>query len=111
MLLTNLNKLPFSEKGQGLVFDDMNFSNHNRTTAIHLVDIENDRDMRILFGIHTILAGTPKIMCTNEALYDFLPLVGDPSFANGFAKKSKEDEAILRRITHLDLTKFGKLYS
>ena len=104
LVMSNLNKLQFAEKGQGLIFDDMNFRNVSRSKAIALTDTENDRDIRILFGIHTIPTGTPKIMCTNEDLDDYLPL----SIME--ANSEAMNEAILRRITVIDVTKFGKLY-
>lgn len=105
LVISNLNRLTCAEKGQGLLFDDMNFKQVSRSKAIQLTDVENDRDIRILFGIHTITAGTPKIMTTNEDLDDFFPWTQSNFFGNQL------DEAIKRRICYIDLTKFGKLYT
>lgn len=100
LLCGNLNKLTVHAKGQGIIFDDMNFSLISRPKAIALLDTENDRDIRILFGIHTIPAQTRKIITTNEPLEELLNFTGDAEL----------DEAIRRRIHVVDLTDLGKLY-
>lgn len=100
LVMTNLNKLPFMAKGQGLIFDDMKFDKISRTKAIALTDLANDRDIRILYGIHTIPAGTPKIICTNERYEELLP----------FGYDEELNEAIHRRVTVVDVTEFGQLY-
>lgn len=92
----NLNKLAHQEPGQPIIMDDMNFSQIHRTKAIALTDIENDSDIRILFGIHTIDAGTAQIFTTNEEYEDYLPY--------------DTTDVIRRRVCWVDLTKFGRLY-
>jgi len=68
----------------GIIFDDMSFKHWPRTTQIHLVDIENDRQIHIRYKVAEIPAGTKKIITTNEFPENIL-------FYN--------DEAIKRRIT------------
>lgn len=96
LFCSNLNKLVHREWGQGIIFDDMNFKEIRRSKAIALTDVANDRDIRVLFGIHTINAGTPRIFTTNEEIEDYLPY--------------DEHGAIDRRIKIVDLTKFGRLF-
>lgn len=92
----NLNKLKFRDAGQAFILDDMNFHNIGRTKMIALTDIENESDIRVLFGMHTIDAGTPRIFTTNEEYEDYFPL--------------DTTEAVKRRVRWLDLTKYGRLY-
>lgn len=93
---SNLNKLSYRDTHQPLILDDMNLGGISRSKAIALTDIENDRDIRILFGIHTIEAGTARIFTTNESREDFLP--GD---SHG---------AIDRRVLWVNLSTLGRLY-
>ena len=99
--MSDINALNYVRAHQPIIFDDMNFGDLKRNKAIHLMDIANDRDIRILYGIHTIEAGTPRIMCTNEELDDILPL-------KGLTEKLKI--GILRRVYEVDLHAFKKLY-
>lgn len=93
----NLNKLAFRESKQPIVYDDMNFAAISRSKTIALLDIENDSDLRILYGIHTVEAYCPQVFTTNEEAYDLL--------------SNTNDEAISRRISFIDLTEFGVLYN
>lgn len=96
LFCSNLNKLKYRDAHQPFVLDDMNFSQISRSKGISLLDIENERDIRILFGIHTIDAGCPRIFTTNEEMEAFLPFSDDP--------------AIARRFRVIDVTSFGRLY-
>lgn len=98
LFVSNLNKIRFQQGNQPIVFDDMKFHLTRREKVIHLMDVENERDIRILFGIHTIPAQTLKIFTTNEDLTDFLP-----HFA-------EDDTAISRRYCFVDMTELGCLY-
>lgn len=98
LFCSNLNKLAFRDAHQPFILDDMNFNRVSRSKGIHLMDIENERDIRILFGIHSIDAGTPRIFTTNENANDFLPYGCDT------------DIALKRRYRWIDLTKYGRLY-
>lgn len=98
LFCSNLNKLGVRDPHQPILYDDMNFANISREKAIFLTDIENDRDIRILYGIHTVEAGTCRIFTTNEDVKDLLPLFKD---THG---------AIKRRFRVVDLTRYGKLY-
>lgn len=93
---SNLNKLSYRDAHQPIILDDMNFQNISRSKGIALTDIENDRDIRILFGIHTIEAGTARIFTTNQSRGEFLPYD-----AHG---------AIDRRVRWVDLSNLGRLY-
>lgn len=91
----NLEKIKFQEYDQPIIFDDMNFQDMERSKALALLDIENESDIRQLFGIHTIPDGTIRIFTTNEQKESFFPLL---------------DGALIRRIRWIDLTQFGRLY-
>lgn len=95
---SNLNKLKYRDAHQPIIFDDMNFRLLSREKTIHLLDIENDRDIRILFGIHTIEAGTMRVITTNENLSVLLP------------REKDLYGAIDRRYFFVDLTPFKTIY-
>lgn len=95
---SNLNKLRYRDYGQSFILDDMNYSGKSRTKLIHLLDIENERDIRILHAIHTIEAGVGRIMTTNEELSELFP------------QEHYWKTEIQRRFCYIDLTTFGRLY-
>ena len=97
-MVGNLNKLTFTRAHQGLLFDDMNFSELRRAKTIAITDIANDRDIRILFGIHTIIAGTPRIYTSNEGLSQLFNL-------------TYLSQAIRRRLHVVDVAQYGILYN
>lgn len=99
LLVSNINKLVCQDPLQPIIYDDMNFSNISRSKGINLTDVENDRDIRILYGIHTIKAGTVRIFTTNEKVNELLPLFKD------------QHGAIERRFRLVNLERFGKLYT
>lgn len=71
----------------GIIFDDMNFRSLDREKQIHLLDIDFDRDIRVLYEVVTIPADTKKIFTTNVA--------------DNF---SWDDEAIASRARVMDVT-------
>lgn len=95
-MVSELNALGYREAKQPIVYDDMKFDKISRSKKIHLLDVENDRDIRILYGVHTIEAYTKRIFTTNEEDYEFL---GDMDMAHK------------RRICWIDVTDFGMLYT
>lgn len=96
IICSSKEKLRWRDPAQPILYDDMNFSKFSRSSTIHFLDIENDRDIRILRDVHTIEAGTPRIMTTNEELEIFMDNFDDP--------------AIARRFLEIDVTPFGVLY-
>ena len=67
ILVRDLNELRAKNihSGMGLILDDLDTSNKSRESLIHLLDNENSSQIRILYGIATIPAGTRKIFTTN----------------------------------------------
>jgi len=51
---------------RGIIFDDMDVSSRSREELIHMFDIEQDSDIRILYGTKVIPAYTVKIFTTNN---------------------------------------------
>lgn len=92
----NLNKLRYRDDGQPFILDDMEFSSITREAGIHITDTKQDSDIRVLFGIHTVEATTPRIFTTNRIYEDYLPY--------------DQYLAISKRILWVDLEKFGRLY-
>lgn len=54
-----------SDEHDGIIFDDMDFKHLPRTTQIHLVDWDDERDIHVRYGTVTIPAHTPKIFTCN----------------------------------------------
>lgn len=96
ILISNLSSLAHRQAHQGFILDDMNFQSMKREKAIHLLDIKNDRGIRILFGVHEVEAGTVRIISTNEDIADLLPY--------------DKHGAIDRRVYVVDVTRHGQLY-
>lgn len=99
LLCRNKNKLAFHEGSQqGIIYDDMNFSKWSRENALHIMDVENDSDIRILFGIYSVPAGTPQILSTNQGYHQVFPeeLLGQ--------------NELTRRVCWCDLSFFTRLY-
>lgn len=86
---SNLNRLASRDPNQPIIYDDLNFKYLSRSKVIALTDTGNDRDIRILFGIHTVEAGTPRVFTTNESWEEQFP--HDPY------------GAIRRRVKEIDL--------
>lgn len=53
------------EKHNGIIFDDMEFGHHPRTSQIHYVDTDDDRSLHCRYQCAFIPAGTPKIFTSN----------------------------------------------
>lgn len=96
VFITDKEALAFRDTGEGIVYDDMNFSECSRTNRIKFLDVKNDRHIRILYGIHTIEAGCPRIFTTNEDMEDFMPI--------GL------DLALSRRVKIINIDHLGTLY-
>lgn len=73
----------------GILFDDMSFTHIPRTCQIHLVDVDDPRSIRILYGTASIPRNTKKIFTTNNLREIF----------------NLEDEAIRRRVTVTEVVK------
>lgn len=95
---SNINKLKWRDAHQPFILDDMEFKKTNKPQLISVLDLKNQRDIRILFGIHTVEAKTPRILTTNENMEDYINV-----------EHLYKDE-IQRRFFYLDITPFGQLY-
>lgn len=71
----------FNNEHDGIIFDDMDFKHLPRTTQIHLVDWDDERDIHVRYGTVLIPAHTPKIFTCNMDCLDVT------------------DSAIARRVT------------
>jgi hypothetical protein len=49
-----------------LLFDDISLANKTREEKIHIFDLENTSQVRVLYGIAIIPAGTPRAFTTNK---------------------------------------------
>lgn len=98
LFCSEINKIRFQQGNQPMVLDDMRFETLSREKTIHLTDTENERDIRILFGIHTIPAGTLKIFTTNLDEKEY------------WKANMLKAEAVDRRYKWINLTKEGKLF-
>ena len=94
--ISNINALAHRDPSQPIIFDDMDFSQCNRVKKIHMLDLANDRNIRILYGIATIEAGTQRIFTTNA-----------DTEAGIFGLT---DMAHHRRMSFVNIDEFGKLY-
>jgi len=67
LLINDLNdlKLYDAKEYDGLIFDDMCFVEQRREMQIHLMDIEEGRSIRILYGLAFVPKNTKKIFTTN----------------------------------------------
>ena len=72
-----------------IIFDDLDFTQMSRENIIHLVDSDEDRNIRILYGTALIPSKTSKIFTLNYIRS--LP--------------HSNDQAIKRRTIHCELTK------
>ena len=54
------------EENTALLFDDISLSNKSREEKIHIYDLENNSQIRVLYGIAYIPAGTPRAFTTNK---------------------------------------------
>jgi hypothetical protein len=49
-----------------LLFDDISLANKTREEKIHIFDLENTSQVRVLYGIAIIPASTPRAFTTNK---------------------------------------------
>lgn len=84
---TTLNSLKLYNGEKTIIFDDIGLGNMNRENIISLMDVENLQDIRVLFGIVSIPAGTRRIFSCN-------------SLQNLLGEKI-EDSAIRRRMSEV----------
>lgn len=85
LLVSHIDQLKgLSDKHDGIIFDDMNFSKWDYEKQIHILDVRNDRGIDVKFGHIVIKAGTPRIFTSNI-----------PIFSN--------EPAIKRRIRYIDI--------
>ncbi len=74
LFVRNLNALKDWRHGthNGIIYDDIDWSNFSREKILHILDVESDSQIRILYGIATVRAGTPRIITSNkEPAQDF----------------------------------------
>lgn len=81
-----------------LLFDDVSLSNKTREERIHYFDLENDSQLRVLYGIANIPARVPRAFTTNSV-----------DRITGESYMSVTPEEITRRITVIKVTKSLKL--
>ncbi len=89
-LVSSSEDLKSFEPGQTLLFDDFSLANFSRSSIIFYLDVETTRSLRVLYGTVRVPFGTKRVFTCNS-LYD---LLGD----------KQSDQAILRRITILNVT-------
>ena len=75
----------------------MTFDYLPREIQIHLLDWEEDRDVKILYKVCTIPAKTRKVFTTNKKIEEMF------STKRKSGKTSSEDKAITRRIKVVEL--------
>jgi hypothetical protein len=54
------------EENTALLFDDISLANKSREEKIHMYDLENNSQIRVLYGIAYLPAGTPRAFTTNK---------------------------------------------
>lgn len=93
LFVSHMDKLKDFQPGThgGIIFDDMKFIHIPREAQIHLVDMENDRQLHIRYKIVEIPAGTLKICNTNLLPHEIL---------------FTYDAAINRRVTMWEVINF-----
>lgn len=80
--LDDLKKLTKHHKC--IIFDDMAFHHHPRTSQIHLADQDDVRSIHVRYAVVTIPANMPKIFTANSKPFD-------------------DDEAINRRVHYVNI--------
>jgi len=70
---------------KSIVFDDMNFTHLHRAAQLDLVDRFHPQQVHIRYAVVNLPAGTPKCFLSNDVIF------------------LNHDEAIMRRITKVDL--------
>lgn len=73
LMVRDLNGLSRFDPAEhrGLIFDDLDLGEKSREELIHLYDMEENSDIRILYRVVVLQAGIPRIFTTNE-IHQFL---------------------------------------
>lgn len=66
-----------STRYEGIIFDDMAFTQWPREAQIHLADTAEDRDIHCRYVNATIPAGTPRIITSNRQPWEVLDIDDD----------------------------------
>ena len=88
-LLSDINSLA-NYKNQDsicIIFDDLDFDGISREKKIHLTDLKETRDIRVLYGTTPLKSTTPRIFTTNHVTH------------------LNSDEAIRRRCSYVEIKK------
>lgn len=96
VLVRDMNALGNIDIGrnQALLFDDISLSKKTREEKIHCFDLENDSQLRILYGVARIPASIPRAFTTNKI-----------DRVVGSTDLSAIPEEISRRITAINIDK------
>lgn len=89
LLVRDMDALGNIQIGENLalLFDDISLTSKTREEKIHCFDLRNSSQLRVLYGIADIPAGTPRAFPTNAIDLDTIP------------------EKIIRRITTVNIHK------
>ncbi len=89
LMCGHIDKLRAYQNQDAIFFDDMSFSHLPRTSQIHLLDIEEERDIHCRYSIVTLPSGTIRVFSSNESPEQVFSLRNEDHLA---------DEALLRRL-------------
>lgn len=91
MIVSDINDLRRfdSSSFDAIIFDDLDFTDMSRESIIHLIDVEEDRSIRVLYGTASIPALTSKIFTLN--------------YIQSLLRNN--DEAIARRLKTCEISK------
>lgn len=104
LLVRHLDKLKDldPEKHDGIVFDDMSFWHRPITDVIHLLDMEEDTDVHVRYGLGHIPQKMPRIFTFNHE---------NPFWDEDKVHSEEHKKAILRRVVRIHFSPLGeKLY-
>ena len=89
LLVRDIDALGNIQIGENLalLLDDISLASRTREEKIHFFDLKNNSQLRILYGVVVIPAGTPRAFTTNAIDLDTIP------------------EEIIRRITTVNIHK------
>jgi hypothetical protein len=76
LFVTHRDKLKLLNKTHdGIIFDDMSFMHWPRESQIHIIDVQNNRDIDVKHGMVTIPAGMPRIFTSNTVIFMYDPAI------------------------------------
>jgi hypothetical protein len=82
----------------GIIFDDMSFKHIPREVQIHIVDLQNDSTVRVLYGSKTIPRGMPRVFTSNVSIF-----MNDPAIKRRIRFiEVREDLRLLEEIVESD---------